>query len=112
MHDLPQGTIDVDHQAPSFIADRHRRYAELRDRCPVVLNQHYGGFWMVTDYESVAAVARDNDTFAHKYEPDSDDGISYHGICGIPGRRMCPAWGCRRSTGPSTPTCAGCSTLT
>ena len=84
MQDPTHGAIDVDHQDPAFIADRHRRYAELRDGCPVVFNRRYGGFWMVTDYESVAAVARDNDTFAHKYEPDSDEGISYHGICGIP----------------------------
>jgi len=100
MQDLPDGTIDVNHQASSFIADRHRRYAELRDRCPVVFNQHYGGFWMVTDYESVAAVARDNDTFAHKYEPDSDDGISYHGICGIPRPPYVPRMGVSEIDGP------------
>ena len=100
MQDLPHGTIDVDHQAPAFVADRHRRYAELRDGCPVVYNQHYGGFWMVTDYESVAAVARDNETFAHKYEPDADDGISYHGICGIPRPPYVPRMGVSEIDGP------------
>ena len=97
---MPDGTIDVDHQAPDFIASRHRRYAELRERCPVVFNRHYGGFWMVTDYESVATVARDNETFAHKYEPDADDGISYHGICGIPRPRYVPRMGVSEIDGP------------
>jgi cytochrome P450 len=81
---IEDGTVDVDHQSPDFIENRHDRYAELRATCPVVHNPNYGGFWMVTDYESVAQVARDNETFAHKYEPDAPDGIDYHGICGIP----------------------------
>ena len=93
-------TINVDHQAPEFIADRHTRYAELRERCPVVFNEHYGGFWMVTDYESVAAVARDNETFAHKYEPDSADGLSYQGICGIPRPSYVPRQGVSEIDGP------------
>ena len=57
---------------------------ELRTRCPVAHNAAYGGFWMVTDYDSVAQVARDNETFAHRYDPESADGIAYRGICGIP----------------------------
>ena len=100
MRELSEGTIDVDIQAPDFIAGRHRRYAEMRDRCPVLFNQHYGGFWMVTDYESVAVVARDNETFAHKYEPDSDDGISYRGICGIPRPPYVPRMGVSEIDGP------------
>ena len=93
-------TIDIDHQTPAFIADRHRRYDQLRERCPVVFNEHYGGFWMVTDYESVAAVARDNETFAHKYEPDAPDGISYQGICGVPRPGYIPRQGVSEIDGP------------
>ena len=93
-------TIDIDHQTPAFIADRHRRYDELRERCPVVFNEHYGGFWMVTDYESVAAVARDNETFAHKYEPDAPDGVSYQGICGVPRPSYIPRQGVSEIDGP------------
>jgi cytochrome P450 len=63
----PDARIDVDHHDPGFLAARHDRYAELRRRCPVVFNEHYGGYWLVTDHESVAAVARDNETFAHRY---------------------------------------------
>ncbi len=93
-------TIDIDHQTPEFIANRHSRYHELRERCPVVFNEHYGGFWMVTDYESVAQVARDNETFAHKYEPDAPDGISYHGICGVPRPGYIPRQGVSEIDGP------------
>ena len=100
MNELAPGTIDVDHQASDFVAGRHHRYSELRASCPVVFNQHYGGFWMVTDYESVAAVARDNETFAHKYDPDSEDGISYHGICGIPRPPYVPRMGVSEIDGP------------
>ena len=93
-------TIDVDHQTPDFIADRHSRYQQLRARCPVVFNEHYGGFWMVTDYESVAQVARDNETFAHKYEPDAPDGVSYMGIFGVPRPGYIPRQGVSEIDGP------------
>ena len=81
---MTDADLDIDHQTPDFIANRHEHYAELRSTCPVAYNSRYGGFWMVTDYESVAEVARDNETFAHKYELGAADGIDYHGICGIP----------------------------
>ena len=92
--------VDFDHQTPEFVADRHSRYHELRERSPVVFNEHYGGFWMVTDYESVAQVARDNETFAHKYEPDAPDGISYMGICGVPRPSYIPRQGVSEIDGP------------
>jgi cytochrome P450 len=93
--------IDIDHQDRAWVADRHANYAELRRECPVVFNEHHGGFWMVTDYESVAAVARDNDTFAHKYEPGAADGIDYHGICGIPRPPQTPRMGVSEIDGPA-----------
>jgi cytochrome P450 len=95
-----EAVIDVDHHAPEFIADRHARYAELRRSCPVVLNEHYGGYWLVTDHASVAEVARDNETYAHRYEPDAADGIDYGGICGIPRPRGTPRQGVSEIDGP------------
>ena len=85
--------IDIDHQGTDFVAYRHQRYAELRETCPVARNAAYGGFWMVTDYGSVAQVARDNETFAHRYAPESEDGIAYRGICGIPRPSNLPRMG-------------------
>ena len=91
--ELADGIIDIDHQHPDFIANRHDRYRELRSQCPVVYNSAHGGFWLVTDYESVATVARDNETFAHRFEPDATDGIDYQGICGVPRPRGTPKMG-------------------
>ncbi len=87
------GVIDLDHHDPDFLAHRRDRLGHLRGTCPVAWNQHYGGYWLVTDYESVAAVARDNDTFAHRYEPDAADGIDYQGIAGVPRPRSVPRQG-------------------
>jgi cytochrome P450 len=98
--DDPEAVIDVDHHAPDFIADRHARYAELRESCPVVFNEHYGGYWLVTDHASVADVARDNETYAHRYDPDAADGIDYGGICGIPRPRGTPRQGVSEIDGP------------
>ncbi|MEC9449436.1 MAG: cytochrome P450, partial [Actinomycetota bacterium] len=94
------GIVDIDHQHPDFVANRHGRYEELRARCPVVYNTAYGGFWLVTDYESVATVARDNETFAHRFDPKADDGISYQGICGIPRPKGTPRMGVSEIDGP------------
>jgi cytochrome P450 len=93
-------SIRVDHQDREWVKHRHTNYADLRAKCPVVFNEEHGGFWMVTDYESVATVARDNETFAHKYEPDAPDGINYHGICGIPRPARTPRMGVSEIDGP------------
>jgi len=96
----PDGPIRVNHQDPEWVVDRHANYARLRRECPVVFNEEHGGFWMVTDYESVAAVARDNETFAHKYELGAADGIDYHGICGVPRNPSTPRMGVSEIDGP------------
>ena len=98
----PDARIDVDHHDPGFLASRHDRYAEIRQQCPVAFNEHYGGFWLVTDHESVATVARDNETFAHRYEPEPDpeDGFVFHGICGIPRVGGAPRQGVSEIDGP------------
>lgn len=77
-------TVDFDHNSLAWLAERHAQNAELRERCPVVWNPRYGGFWMVTGYEEVAAVARDSVTFTPLYEPGQPEGIDYIGILGIP----------------------------
>ncbi|HJM32488.1 MAG: cytochrome P450 [Acidimicrobiales bacterium] len=98
----PDMRIDVDHHDPEFLASRHDRYAEIRRQCPVAFNERYGGFWLVTDHESVATVARDNETFAHRYEPDPDpdDDLVFHGICGIPRVARAPRQGVSEIDGP------------
>jgi cytochrome P450 len=76
--------VDVDHHTDEFNLNELEEWAKLRNRCPVAFNTRYGGFWMVTNYDGVAQVARDDDTFSHRYEPNAPNGIDYYGECGIP----------------------------
>ena len=81
MTDRP--TVDFDHYSPEFHARRHDEWAALRT-CPVAFNERYGGFWVVSGYDEVAAVSRDEDTFSSRNVRDPVDGIEYVGIIGIP----------------------------
>ena len=105
--------VDFDHKSLSWLADRHAHNAELRQQCPVIWNQRYGGFWFVTGYDEVAAVARDSETFTTRFEDDGSDGLTYVGIVGVPGPKgylpsasaRPKATAMRRSGGPLTPSC-------
>ncbi|MHB1518860.1 MAG: cytochrome P450 [Acidimicrobiales bacterium] len=74
---------EFDHHSEEFFDHRHEEWMRQR-RCPVAHNSHYGGFWVVSGYDEVAAVSRDGATFSSKYVEDSPDGIEYLGIMGIP----------------------------
>jgi cytochrome P450 len=81
--------IDFDPHSQEYLDDRRPRWAELR-KCPVSFSSRYGGFWVVSAYDQVAQVARDDDRFSSRYVPGSDDGIEYLGITGIPRARGIP----------------------
>ncbi len=88
-----QVTVEFDHHDPAFHADRHQRWASLRETCPVAWNPQHGGFWAVAGYDEVATVSRDNEVFCSAYEPGAADGIDYLGIAGIPRLRGIPPAG-------------------
>ncbi|GFG75442.1 cytochrome P450 [Mycobacterium botniense] len=92
--------VDFDHHSDEFNQNELRINAELRRRCPVAWNNRYGGFWFVTGYQAVAQIARDGETFAHKYQPDADDGIDYQGEMGVPRPQGQPALGIGEVDGP------------
>jgi cytochrome P450 len=73
-----------DHHSRTWLENRHRHNDELRARSPVIWNPSYGGYWFVSGYDAVAAVARDSDTFTPRYEAHAADGLSYIGIMGVP----------------------------
>lgn len=75
---------DFDHQSLDWLEDRHAQNAELRSQCPVVWNKRYGGFWFVSGYDEVVAVARDSATFTPKYARDEQGNLTHVGIMGIP----------------------------
>jgi cytochrome P450 len=91
---------DFDHHRPEFHEDRHAEWAALRERCPVAFNPGYGGFWVVSGYDEVAAVARDGETFSSQHAVEPEDGIEYLGIAGIPRARSIPTAGIAEVEGP------------
>jgi len=92
--------VDFDHHSDEYHRNELAINADLRSRCPVAWNENYGGFWFVTGYDAVAEVARDGDTFAHKYEPDAADGVSYQGEMGVPRPEGQPPLGIGEVDGP------------
>ena len=49
----------VDIHDAAFAADPYPTYRELRDRCPVMHSDLYGGFWLLTRYSDVKEAALD-----------------------------------------------------
>jgi cytochrome P450 len=96
----PDAIVDFDHHSDDFNLNELAANAELRTKCPVAWNQKYGGFWFLTSYDAVSQVARDGNTFAHKYEPNAADGIDYLGEMGVPRPDGQPALGIGEVDGP------------
>jgi cytochrome P450 len=53
----------IDIHSPEFVLDPYPAYAALRENCPVVHSDLYGGFWMLTRYEDVKQAAIDWHTY-------------------------------------------------
>jgi cytochrome P450 len=52
-----------DHLAPEFSEQFDETLASMREKCPVVHSDRYGGFWVVTRYEDVLRVLQDWQVF-------------------------------------------------
>jgi cytochrome P450 len=96
----PDAIVAFDHHSDEFNLNELAFNAELRSKCPVAWNENYGGFWFLTSYDAVSQTARDGNTFAHKYEPNSKDGIDYLGEMGVPRPEGQPALGIGEVDGP------------
>ena len=94
-----RATVDFDHHDAEWHAGRVGHWEELR-RCPVAYNERYGGFWVVSGHEQVAAVSRDSDTFTSRHTREPEDGISFLGIAGIPRASTIPTQGIAEVEGP------------
>lgn len=62
-----------DHHAPDF--DANQTYRRLRNTCPVSWSDAHGGFWVLSRYDDVNAVARDDATFSSGRDSDGHGGI-------------------------------------
>ena len=97
MADRP--TVDFDHHDRAWHAARVEHWGELR-RCPVAFNERYGGFWVVSGHDEVAAVSRDAERYSSRHLREPEDGVTYLGIAGIPRGKAIPTSGIAEVEGP------------
>src|SRR3954462_691820 len=57
---------DFSHLEPEWAADPYPILDDLRDRCPIAHTDRFGGGWLPTRYEDVAAVAYDTENFTSR----------------------------------------------
>lgn len=55
---------DFDHTHPDYAAAAPEIWADLRERCPVAHTERFGGTWLPTRHEDVAAIANDTEHFS------------------------------------------------
>ncbi|MBV9995897.1 MAG: cytochrome P450, partial [Caulobacteraceae bacterium] len=56
--------VDFDHHSHGYVDGCWKIYDDLRARCPVAYTGAHGGFWVLSRYEDIAQVARDDATFS------------------------------------------------
>ena len=59
----PRPEISLDVHGAEFRDANYAIYDDLRRRCPVAWSTENGGFWALTEYESVFEATRDDDLF-------------------------------------------------
>ncbi|HEX8005206.1 MAG TPA: cytochrome P450, partial [Trebonia sp.] len=57
---------DFSHAEPEWAADPYRIQDDLRQRCPIAHTERFGGGWLPTRYEDVAAIAYDTEHFSSR----------------------------------------------
>jgi cytochrome P450 len=71
-------TTDFSHMEPEWSADPYVIQDDLRQRCPIAHTDRFGGGWLPTRYEDVAAIAYDTERFSSRsiimsnYRPPRD----------------------------------------
>ncbi len=63
---VAQWATDFDHTDPTWAADPFPIWEELRETCPVAHSDRYGGVWMPTKFDDVAAIAYDTERFTSR----------------------------------------------
>nr|WP_184947548.1 cytochrome P450 [Planomonospora venezuelensis] len=57
---------DFSHAEPEWAADPYPIQDDLRQRCPIAHTDRFGGAWLPTRYEDVAAIAYDTERFSSR----------------------------------------------
>jgi cytochrome P450 len=55
---------NVDHTSPEYAARAPEIWDELREQCPVARSDSFGGMWVPTRHEDIAAIAHDTEHFS------------------------------------------------
>jgi hypothetical protein len=55
---------DFDHTDPGWVTDPYPVWDDLRQRCPVAHSDRYGGVWLPTRHEDIAAIAYDTEHYS------------------------------------------------
>jgi cytochrome P450 len=63
-------TVEFDHHSPEHASDPLGSFARVESKCPVAWSESHGGYWILTDYDAVAAAARDAITFSSAYSEE------------------------------------------
>jgi cytochrome P450 len=70
-------TVELDHHAPEYASNGVAILKKFRAECPVAYSESYGGMWIVSDYEHVVEVVKDDTTYSSAYEAGTpSDGIT------------------------------------
>jgi cytochrome P450 len=64
----PRPVVAFDHRSPEFKERNYEIFREMRERCPIAWSEAWGGFWFLTDYDSVFDVARQTEIFSMQPE--------------------------------------------
>ncbi len=59
-------TADFSHMEPEYAENAIEVWDDLRGRCPVARTERFGGAWLPTRYEDVAAIAYDTEHFTSR----------------------------------------------
>src|ERR1700690_935783 len=57
---------DFDHFEPAWAADPYVIQDDLRQRCPIAHTDRFGGAWLPTRFDDVAAIAYDTERFSSR----------------------------------------------
>src|SRR5579859_4746487 len=65
--------VEFDHHSPEYAADPFGTIARLRETARLPFSERHGGYWILTKYEDLATVARDDETFSSRHDPPGND---------------------------------------
>lgn len=68
--------IQFDHHSHEHAADPVGAYRKIRSQTPVAWTEAHGGFWVLSDYQSVFEAARDDELFTSRRTPYGGEGLS------------------------------------